>query len=278
MKIAAYNILAGGFSSYSSAAGKPERLALLQQALREIDADVIGLSDTFRWVDVYTEQEVKELFGYEYVSFIDMNDVRVDKRIGVAVLSRVPVEQFETVRLATRDCIRAIVRMGDKRMAVYTAYLDDLAEKVRVEQVKVLLEHIAEDAQQGIASMVMGDLNMLTPEDAAKKQHGLDLLIEAGLDVEAVLMHDPYHKAAFDDLHAAQAMPLLRAGGLIEPLDAEGHATAFTKIHELHFPFPVLRLDHIVHTAGIVSSNFLVHQGGIFEEASDHYPISCQVQ
>ncbi|MBL8031599.1 MAG: endonuclease/exonuclease/phosphatase family protein [Candidatus Doudnabacteria bacterium] len=278
MKIAAYNILAGGFNGYGSAADKPERLALLQRAIQEIDADVIGLSDTFRWVDVFTEQEIKQLFGYEYVSFIHMNDVRVDKRIGVAVLSRVPVERFETVRLATRDCIKAVISMGVTRVALYTAYLDDLAERVRVEQVQVLLEHISEDAQQGMESIVMGDLNMLTPEDASKKEYGLDLLIEAGLDVEAVLMHDPYHKAAFDDLHAAQALPLLLGGGLVEPVGAELHATAFTKIHELHFPFPVLRLDHIVHTAGVASSGFLVHKGGIFEEASDHYPISCQVQ
>lgn len=278
MKIAAYNILAGGFSGYGSEAEKPERLALLQQAVKEINADVIGLSDTFRWVDAFTEQEVKELFGYEYVSFINMNDVRVDKRIGIAVLSRVPVEQIEAIRLATRDCIRAVVPIAGKRVAVYTAYLDDLAEKTRIEQVKVLLQHITQDAAQGLQSVVMGDLNMLTPEDAAKKQHGLERLIEAGLDIESVLMHDPYHKAAFDDLHIAQALPLLFSGGLVEPAGAELHATAFTKIHELHFPFPVLRLDHILHMQGVTCSEFTVHTGGIFEQASDHYPISCRIE
>jgi endonuclease/exonuclease/phosphatase family metal-dependent hydrolase len=276
MRIAAYNILAGGFDGYRSVAEKPERLALLQQAIQEIDADVIGLSDTFRWVDVFTEQEIKQLFGYEYVSFINMNDVRVDKRIGVAVLSRVPIETY-TIRLASRDCLKVVVQMGSKRVAIYTAYFDDLEEKTRLAHVAVLLDCITKDKAQDVESVVMGDLNMLTPEDAGKKQHGLDLLIEAGLDVEAVLMHDPYHKAAFDDLHTAQALPLLLGGGLVEPLGAEGHATAFTKIHELHFPFPVLRLDHIVHTTGVASSGFLVHKGGIFEEASDHYPISCEI-
>lgn len=277
MKVAAYNILAGGFSSYGSAAEKPERLILLQQAIQAIDADVIGLSDTFRWVDLFTEQELKELFGYEYVSFINMNDVRVDKRIGVAVLSRVPVEQFETVRLATRDCIRAVVSMEGKRIALYTAYLDDLVENVRVEQVQALISHIVEDAKQGIESVVMGDLNMLAPVDVDMRTRIFKDLFDVGIRIEEIFRDKPYYAAAIEELYKVEAMPLLNQAGLREPSGSESQLTAFTPIHDLHFPIPLFRLDHILHTEGVISSEFMVHREGIFEEASDHYPISCRI-
>ncbi len=278
MKIAAYNILAGGFNDYGSPAEKPERLALLQPAIQEIDADIIGLSDTFRWVNVFIEQDVKELFGYEYVSFINMNDVRVDKRIGVAVLSRIPVKYFETVRLATRDCIKAVVSIESKSIALYTAYLDDLAESVRVEQVQVLLGHIVEDKKQGIESIVMGDLNMLAPVDMNMRTRIFKDLFDAGIRIEEIFSDKPYYAAAIEELYKVEAMPLLSQAGLREPSGSENQLTAFTPIHDLHFPMPLFRLDHILHTQGVNSSEFLVHTGGIFEDASDHYPIACEIK
>lgn len=278
MKIAAYNILAGGFNDYGSPADRPERLALLQYAIQEINADVIGLSDTFRWADLFTEQEVKELFGYEYVSFINMNDVRVDKRIGVAVLSRMPVEQFETVRLATRDCIKATVLMEGKQVALYTAYLDDLAENVRVEQVQVLISHVMEDAKQGMESIVMGDLNMLAPADVGMRTRIFKDLLDVGIRIEEIFSDKPYYASAIEELYKVEAMPLLSQAGLREPSGSENQLTAFTPIHDLHLPIPLFRLDHIFHTQGVNSSEFVVHRGGIFEDASDHYPISCQIK
>ncbi len=97
------------------------------------------------------------------------------------------------------------------------------------------------------------------------------------LDNEEIFSDKPYYVAAIEELYKVEAMPLLSQAGLREPLGAENQLTAFTPIHDLHFPIPLFRLDHILHTEGVISSEIMVHREGIFEEASDHYPISCRI-
>jgi len=76
MRIASYNIMSGGFNSYNTTSAAPQRLPLLQKAIREIGADIIGLVDTYRWNEIYTEADLKRLFGYKYAYCINLNDER----------------------------------------------------------------------------------------------------------------------------------------------------------------------------------------------------------
>jgi len=38
-------------------------------------------------------------------------------------------------------------------------------------------------------------------------------------------------------------------------------------------PVPYLKIDHIFYTPDLVVSNFQVLTGGVFDKASDHYPV-----
>ncbi len=53
--------MSGGFSSYTSASSLPERLDLIKQALKKINADFISLIDTFRWDKIFTEDVYKKI-------------------------------------------------------------------------------------------------------------------------------------------------------------------------------------------------------------------------
>jgi len=124
MRIASYNIMSGGFNSYTYGYSIPDRLYLLRKAIKLISADFIGLIDTFRWRDIYTEKDLKKLFGYKKVFYINMNDTRVDKNIGIVVMTNLPVNDFKNVRLYNRDCIKITLIEKKILIDVFTIYLN----------------------------------------------------------------------------------------------------------------------------------------------------------
>ena len=122
MKIAAYNIASGGFNSYDSLSDQPERLPLLQKVIKKIGADFIGLVDTFRWREVFTTNDLRKIFGYQNTFHININDQRVDERIGIAVLTNLPVKHFKSIRLKTRDCLKTQIDHQGKVIDIFTLY------------------------------------------------------------------------------------------------------------------------------------------------------------
>src|SRR5688500_17551505 len=109
MKFASYNIMSGGFSAYSYERSEPERLPQLQALLSRLNADVVGLVDTFRWDEIYSEEQLRQLFGYQYVACINLNDDRLRKsghNNGLALFSRVPWQSCVAVRIKTRDALK----------------------------------------------------------------------------------------------------------------------------------------------------------------------------
>ena len=102
MKIASYNIMSGGFNNYNSASNKPERLHLIQKAIETIKPDFIGLIDTFRWVEIFTDKELQKLFNFKYSFHINLDDVRVDKRVGITVLSNLPIKKISNCRFTNK--------------------------------------------------------------------------------------------------------------------------------------------------------------------------------
>ena len=92
MRIAAYNILSGGFTTYNYESKTPERLQLLIKAIKEINADFIGLIDTFRWDSLFTESELRKIFNYKYVHCINLQDERlksIGANNGITILSNI---------------------------------------------------------------------------------------------------------------------------------------------------------------------------------------------
>jgi hypothetical protein len=124
MEILSWNIMSGGFNSYASLAKIPDRIDLLVSTIRSIDADFVNLVDTHRWTEVFTTEDLIRLFGYANVYSVKLDDERL-KAIrhdnGVTVLTRLPVERFETKRIFSRNAIKTSVGGID----IFTTYLDD---------------------------------------------------------------------------------------------------------------------------------------------------------
>lgn len=264
MKIATYNIASGGFTSYATNENPPSRLGQLQKAISTLDADVLGLTDTFRWQEHFSSDQLQQLFDYPYSYHINMNDTRVDKRIGVALLSRFPITAARAVRLNNRDAIQATLDTTWGNLVVFVLYLDDREEAVRYKQAQALIALLSDDP-----TIVMGDFNAIWPEQAV----GVDQAFKAFTDTQASFRARP----DFADLvHVvgesckAQVLPLLKAAGLQEwPKGAL--KTAFSPLHPTGLPtiFPV---DHIL-AKNYTLVNYSVARGPLYDKASDHYPL-----
>jgi endonuclease/exonuclease/phosphatase family metal-dependent hydrolase len=270
MRVATYNIASGGFTNYDSTARQPERLELLQKAIRTIDADILGLTDTFRWKDIFTSRQIEQLFDYPYSYHINMNDTRVDKRIGVAILSRSPIITHEAIRLHNRDAIKVTVRLAntDRLLKVFVVYLDDLSELTRQKQVQDAVTYLS----GAEPTIIMGDFNAVWPQHVPQVKRQVDDFLVSHPEF---MQRDDYEavKFTFDNFYAATILPNLAEHGLIEALELR--PTAITPLHPLAMPtiFPV---DHILGKNCTVS-DYSVCKDALFDIASDHYPLMANL-
>lgn len=271
MRFATYNVMSGGYATYDDAAPSPERMALLAQAVRAVEADVVGLTDTFRWSGELSHETLAETFGYPYTFHADMDDTRVDRRVGVAVLSRVPLLEPTAVRIHNRSAIRAGISHADLGGAadVVVAYLDDLDEETRILQARGILSHLA----PGAPAVLMGDLNAVWPRHVAHVRDKVDAFVEAHPDFRERRDFGSYVEPALTSLYRAEVLPLLARHGFYEP-SPDYLPTAFTSLHPWSMP-PTFPVDHVLsRDVGTEQAPYHRHTGPLFERASDHYPLS----
>ena|SRR3989304_6290594 len=274
MKVATYNILSGGFNSYSTNAQLPQRLQILQAGIKQIKADFIGLVDTFRWKELYSEKELQTLFGFKYAFHIDMDDIRVHKQIGIAVLTNIEGVRFHKIRLKTRNCIKAEVSLNNKVIDIFTAYLDDISEDAREIQMHALL-----DIRVTHPTIIMGDLNSISKEDVEELKLDWKRYLQNHPEFLKTKTYRSYCVPAFKEICKARVLEQIKSQGFIEVLDSKNKKpTALTKLHPWNMSEPILRVDHIFHTKGIKASSFEVLNSPVFEYASDHYPVVCNIE
>lgn len=270
MRIASYNILSGGFKTYSFELSSPKRLDLLKKAVKSINADLIGLVDTFRWDSLYTIEQLSELFSYTNVYCINLNDSRLKEKghnNGITVLTNLPVKKFETISLTTRDAIKATIEMDNDEVDVFSVYLDDLSEDTRLTQVDALLKNIKIDKP----TVIMGDLNTLSLKDLSKT----DLLINEFAKVNPQMYKAM--KPVLDQMKRGEVIKQFETFGL-KDADKDGMPTAPTKLFPAEIKGAVLRLDYALYTDRLKVQNFNVLTGPNFDKSSDHYPISFEVE
>lgn len=272
MKIAAYNIMSGGFDGCEPAGNKPERLELLKEAIASLQADFVGLIDTFRWKDIFTPKELKGIFGFKEDFHIDMNDARVDKRVGIACLSNLPIRRFQSRRLKNRDCIKAEISCGDQTLNIFTVYLDDLSEETRLNQTQALLEQT--DTKRTI---IMGDFNTLRPEDIRQSKLNWGNFLKSHPDFKTREDYQSYFVPASEGMLKAQVIPLIRSKGFVDALGLVGFQPTFPTPLSPLSAFSGLKIDHMLHTPDLQIKNVEVLTGGVFDKASDHYPIVGEV-
>src|SRR2546428_12702829 len=146
MRVATYNVQSGGFESYKDyESTEPPRLEAIQRSVAQVDADVVGLTDTFRWSTLYSPADLRVIFGYPHATSIPINDVtmgRSGKNIGLSVLSRREFVQMLPVNLGERDGLRTDVELDNGQiLRLFTAYLYHASERTRIEQSSALISH-----------------------------------------------------------------------------------------------------------------------------------------
>jgi endonuclease/exonuclease/phosphatase family metal-dependent hydrolase len=267
MKVATYNIMSGGFTDYNSSSSVPERLKDIQGAVKEINADVVGLVDTFRWKDVFTDQDIMSLFGYPYVFHIDMDDTRVDKRIGLACLSRLPVREFKVVRLYNRNAIRVGMSESGRLIDIFVVYFDDISEETRLKEAMALTTTVSDN----VSTLVIGDLNAIAPCDRALVKEGAAEFLAAEEHKNLSATIQPY----IEQMLRAEVLPAFERAGFQIPVEPTS-PTAFTRIHSFNMPKAVFPVDHILAKGEMVHGKRPL-TSGIFKYASDHYPVIADI-
>ncbi len=266
MRIATYNVMSGGFSDYTSTASTPERLPLLQEAIKTLQADVIGLVDTYRWDQIYRPDDLCQLFGYRFAACINLNDDRLRKlghNNGLTLLSQYELHDVQTLRLATRDALSAKVETENGSLQVVVLYLDDLSEDARLEQTEALLAQL--DPSKPV--ILMGDFNTINPSD----QTAASTVLGAFRKANPVILEKL--NPILGEMQRGEVIRRFEQAGFIDEA-SESHPTFATPLFPAVVTGPFLRIDYVLASKAVQVSDIRVATDDVFQQASDHYPLA----
>jgi len=270
MKVASYNVMSGGFNSYNYEDKKPQRLNLLVEAVKQLNADFVSLIDTFRWDDIYSENDLKSLFGYKHVFCINLEDSRLQKlghNTGITVMTNEKVVEIQKIRLNTRNGIKSTISKNDKKVDLFSIYLDDLLEETRIGQIKALLPLI----DKKHPTILMGDWNTLMQKDVLEFMRIIEKAAHA--NPIAVKKMKPF----FNEIQKGIVIKILEENGFHD-LDTDSVTTVPTPLFGLKDLSSLARLDYIFGSDNISGSNFKVYKDNLFDMVSDHYPVTAVVE
>ncbi len=270
MRIASYNILSGGFSSYNYELEKPERIGLIKKAVKSLNADFIALIDTFRWDELYTNIEIASLFNYKTAYCINLEDKRLKVKghnNGITVLTNLPVQKFETVRIETRNAIKTTLAVDGKNVDIFSVYLDDMSEDLRVNQINALVRHVNPKKP----TIITGDLNTIDADDLPAVSPLLKRFADENPQIYKGI------KIIIDDMKQGKTINLMQKYGFIDS-DENQRPTFPSILFPAKIDKPILRIDYALHTKDILIKNFKVSTGSLFDRSSDHYPISFEAE
>ena len=266
MKILSYNIMSGGFNGYDHETKQPQRLELIKKSVKAINADVISLVDTFRWDQLYTNKQLCEMFKYRYAHCINLGDRRLKKlghNNGITVLSNVEGTTFKTLNLGTRNAIQTSIPQGGAPIDLFSIYLDDLSEEVRLQQI----HHLVKNLEPQKASIIMGDLNTLSPKDSVITKSVVDILLQENPKYEFI------RNQLYDMMETKVIQQLFDLGfkdAANPPINTA--PTKLTHISDKAF----LRLDHCLYK-NVPIKTFQVLTDTLYDQVSDHYPIVVEL-
>lgn len=257
MKVLSYNIMSGGFNDYGDVSNVPERLDLFKEIIDQEKADFVSLIDTYKWTEVYTPDNLKNIFGYKNVFLVKLDDKRLIKKghdNGITVLTSLEVKSFKKIRLFNRNAIKTEVVFKGKEIDIFSVYLDDLSEDTRLEQIKSLFKLINKNK----ATVFMGDLNSLDKSDET-------IIPSINLGLDKVLK----------DMGRGEVISFIKEKDFNDS-NIDKLKTVPTKLFPIKIDKPILRLDYIFYNQYLKSKNFEVLTGEIFDKTSDHFPIRVE--
>jgi len=256
--------MSGGFNSYSYSDNLPKRLGLIKKVVSKSDADFVGLIDTFRWRQIFTEKELQEHFGYKNVFCIDMDDDRVEKEIGLTVLTNLDTK-FEKIRIHNRNCIKSTIKNAGRGYTLWTVYLDDLNEDTRLEETKSLLDKVSPKH-----TILMGDFNSFSREDLKYFSQTMNQ-VKNNIPKELESL-----KKVLRGMQRCEIVTLLEKRGFINGIP-EFKPTIPTKLFPGNFEKPFIRVDYVFHTNDIKLKKTGVLDSPLLQKTSDHLPIWFEV-
>lgn len=262
--------MSGGFDDYKTTSAIPQRLPLLQEAIKNLDADIIGLIDTFRWDEIYTEAQLKELFGYKYAYCINLNDERLKQlghNNGLTILSNLEMRPY-TVRLDTRDAIVARIQGVSTTFNLVIAYLDDISENARLKQVQTL--HSLVDFAEPL--VLMGDLNSIRDTERTQVEAAFGEFMKQNPEIGKKF------QPIVNDMLRAETIKQLEVWGLRDAGQQRHLPTMPTTLFPVKVDAPFLRIDFCFYSPSLSVSEFNVPYDEIFQKASDHFPIVFDVK
>ena len=269
-RLAEWNIQSGGFESYDSKAETPQNLLKIQKGIRRIHASFISLIDTYRWDQLYTPKDLQKMFGYKHAYCINLEDDRLKSlghNNGITVLSDLDVENFETIRIGTRNAVKTTLKLNDGFFDIFSVYLDDVREKTRLEQIRTLLQHVTPNRR----TIIMGDFNCVSDSDMSFIQKNLENLIQKLPKATKTKLHSVEEK-----LEHHGAIRFIEAKGF---LDTDIKRTANVPTHKSSsMVFPFLRLDYVFRTSGIKIASTKVVRNRLFNQTSDHFPLVVEIK
>jgi len=157
----------------------PARLPLIIEALRQIDADVIGLQEVLQDGERLPNQAgtIAQALGYDW-TFSSVDAADQPRRYGNAVLTRLPILRQDWKALAPLDDYRTALRvrvdLQGQAVDVVATHLHHTPEggAIRQRQVADLLAWLPTDGRPRI---ILGDFNapISAPELAALRPDGV---------------------------------------------------------------------------------------------------------
>lgn len=262
MKIAAYNIRSGGFTRYEEKGDQPARISLLQKAVKEIDADLIGLIDTYRWPEIFTKKDIQQLFGYEHIAHVPLDSANKGpcSQTTLTTLSRIPFTHTQK-RIYNRNVMKVTVAIEKQLMDIFVTYFDYSKESNRRKEAHSLLKLVTTD----LPTIVMGDMNTFGRFDIPKE-------LSAGLHLISHILHlDTILPPSWLTIINSRVPEYFREAGFTS-VNAGHTPTGPTPLFMGRLAPACLELDYI-WSRGIGVTHGRILREGIFDKASDHFPI-----
>lgn len=270
LRIGSWNIEGRLSDSGVTNRGKPSHIIA---AIKKLDVDILVLLEAHSEDSIDNLTSHKQLLNMGYylhsVSYKDDLASRKDtyaKQLSLMLLSKLPIETFEIIRLADfRNAFIATFfeNKANQRFRVIGLHLDDRLESTRLNQISDLSQIVN---QSNLPTIVLGDFNAMHGDDLwpAKflRQKPIRLIANFVL---------PIISLRAIEMARGEALRLLQSSTNLRDADTKHRPTTTPKMRGLEW-MPNIRLiqiDHIFISSNIKTKKFQIAPDG----GADHRAI-----
>ncbi len=251
MKIMTYNLLNGAVDQFNE----------VIQVVNTEKPDFLTLNEA-NGFDVDNNKRLLEFASKTHFPYHRLAICGDGDSYHVAVFSRLPFKSVNTISPFARAAIVAIVDTPTGEIVFIGTHLTPYTEDLRIPEAKMIIETLKNYPK----SIVMGDLNSLSPSD------GYDEAMVNGFNDMQIKKFTTQGKLRYD------VMNLFLENGFIDTAVLFGKQriiTAPTSLNEYE-AHTNMRLDYILTSGSLKDrvKTYDVIQNGLTDKSSDHYPVA----